>query len=259
MQSGALSLPLCPPMLHRPQQSPDAMPAVLPDTPAVEAAIIEFTNAYRGRQKLGALKPNPNLTKAARAYAAFLAKSGKFSHTADGREAGDRISSAGYTWCQIGENLAMHLDSRGFESRTLAEKSVEGWINSPPHRANLVAPAVTEIGVGVVRAPDKDPKYISVQLFARPQSLQIEFQISNTTREPVSYSLGGEEHEIKPRYSVTHSSCNPGEIVFESFGGGLWPKTLSMRYEARDGLVYKLEPNADGGVQVAVTPLERVR
>lgn len=235
------------------------MPAVLPDTPTVEAAIIEFTNAYRGRQKLGALAANADLTKAARAYAAFLAKSGEFSHTADGREAGDRISSAGYTWCQIGENLAMHLDSRGFEARALAEKSVEGWINSPPHQANLVAPHMTEIGVGVARAPDKDPKFISVQLFARPQSLSYEFQISNTTRESVGYSFDGEEREIKPRYSVTHSACNPGEIVFDSFGGGLWPKKLSMRYEARDGLVYKLEPDAAGGVRVNVSPLERVR
>ncbi|MCC7250678.1 CAP domain-containing protein [Hyphomicrobium sp.] len=235
------------------------MPAVLPDTPAVEAQIIEFTNAYRGRQNLGTLTANPNLTKAARTYAAFLAKSGLFSHTADGREAGDRITSAGYAWCQIGENLAMHLDSRGFEARALAEKSVEGWINSPPHRANLVAPHMTEIGVGVARAPDKDPKFISVQLFARPQSLSYEFQISNTTRDSVAYSFGGEAHEIKPRYAVTHSSCSPGEISFDSFGGGLWPTKLSMRYEARDGLLYRLEPDADGGVRVAVTPIERVR
>ena len=116
-----------------------------------------------------------------------------------------------------------------------------------------------EIGVGVARAPGKDPKFLSVQLFARPQSLQYEFQISNTTRDVVGYSFGGEEHEIKPRYSVTHSSCNPGEIAFDSFGGGLWGKKLSMRYEARDGLVYKLEPDADGGVRIDVAPLERVR
>lgn len=235
------------------------MPAALPDTPTVEAAIIEFTNAYRGRQKLGTLKANAALTKAARAYAAYLAKSGEFSHTADGREAGDRITSAGYSWCQIGENLALHVDSRGFEARALAEKSVEGWINSPPHRANLVAPSMTEIGVGVAKAPYKDPKYISVQLFARPQSLQYEFQISNTSKESVGYSFGGEEHEIKPHYAVTHSACNPGEIAFESFGEGLWAKTLSMRYEARDGLVYKLEPDSDGGVRVEVAPIERVR
>ncbi|HEX2840274.1 CAP domain-containing protein [Hyphomicrobium sp.] len=231
------------------------MPAVLPDTPTVEAAIIEMTNAYRGKQKLGALTANADLTKAARAYAAYLAKNGQFSHTADGRQAGDRIASAGYVWCQVGENLALHVDSRGFESRVLAQKSVEGWINSPPHRANMVAPYMTDIGVGVARANNKDPKFISVQLFGRPQSLQYEFQVSNTTKQSVSYSFAGEEHEVQPSYAVTHSACNPSEISFDTFGS----KRLSMRYEALDGLVYKLKPDPASGVRVEITPLERLR
>lgn len=231
------------------------MPAVLPDTPTVEAAIIEMTNAYRGKQKLGALTANADLTKAARAYAAYLAKNGQFSHTADGRQAGDRIASAGYVWCQVGENLALHVDSRGFESRALAQKSVEGWINSPPHRANMVAPYMTDIGVGVARANNKDPKFISVQLFGRPQSLQYEFQISNTTKQSVSYSFAGEEHEVQPSYAVTHSACNPSEISFDTFGS----KRLSIRYEALDGLVYKLKPDPTSDVRVEITPLERLR
>ena len=213
------------------------MPAVLPDTPVVEAAIVEFTNVYRGRQKLSALTANAALTRAARAYAAYLAKHGQFSHTADGRGAGERIQSAGYTWCQYGENLALHVDSRGFEARVLAEKSVEGWINSPAHHANLVAPHMTEIGVGVARAPNKDPKFISVQLFARPKALQYEFQVSNTTDQRVGYTFAGKTHEVAPSFAVTHTSCNPSEISFDSFGSGLWGKKLSMRYDALDGLV----------------------
>ncbi len=122
------------------------MPAVLPDPPAVEIAIVEMTNTFRKQQHLDTVRPNAGLTAAARAYAAFLAGSGQFSHTADGREAGDRISAAGYTWCQIGENLALHMDSRGFEAHALAEKSVQGWINSPGHRANMLTPYVTETG-----------------------------------------------------------------------------------------------------------------
>lgn len=235
------------------------MPVVLPEPPVVEAAIIQMTNVYRGRQKLGALTASPLLTKAARAYAAYLAKNGQFSHTADGREAGDRVASVGYAWCQVGENLAMHLDSRGFESRGLAEKSVEGWINSPAHRANMVAPTMTDIGVGVVRAPDKDPKFISVQLFARPKSLQYEFQVSNTTGERVAYSFGGEMHELKPSFAVTHTACNPGEISFDTFGQGARALRLSMRYEALDGLVYRLKPDEATGLKIEIVPLERVR
>lgn len=231
------------------------MPAVIPETPVVEAAIIELTNTFRGRQKLGALTANPELRAAARAYAAYLAKSGQFSHTADGRAVGDRITSAGYEWCQVGENLAMNLSSAGFESRALAQKSVEGWINSPPHRANLVAPDMTEIGVGVARAPGKDPKFISVQLFGRPQSLQYEFQISNTTRDSIGYAFGGETHELQPSHSMMHSACNPGEISFDTFGG----RRLSMRYQALDGLVYMLKPDAANGLKIEIAPIERIR
>lgn len=226
------------------------MPAVLPDIPSVEAAIIEMTNAYRGRQKLGGLKRNDALAEAARAYAVFLAKSGQFSHTADGRGAGERIASTGYSWCQIGENLAMHVDSRGFQAEALAQKAMEGWINSPGHRANIVAPHMTEIGVGVASAPGRDPKFISVQLFARPKSLQYAFQISNTTRASVSYSFGGETHEVRPSSAVTHTTCHPGEISFDK---------LSMRYEAQDGLVYMLKPDEKRSVRIEVKPLERVR
>jgi hypothetical protein len=235
------------------------MPAVLPDTPTVEAAIIEMTNAYRGRQKLGAVKANADLTQAARAYAAYLAKSGMFSHTADGRQFGDRIAATGYTWCQASENLSMHASSAGFEPRALAQKAVEGWINSPPHRTNLVAPYVTEIGVGVARAPDRNAKYISVQLFARPKSLEYEFQISNTTRESIGYVFGGETHEVDPSTAITHTSCNPSDISFTSVGQGSKARRLAMRYEALDGLVYKLEPDDGSGVRIEITPLERVR
>jgi hypothetical protein len=231
------------------------MPVVLPDTPTVEAAIVEMTNAFRTQEKLGRVTANAALTEAARAYAALLARSGQFSHTADGRQAGDRIASAGYQWCEVGENLALHIDSRGFQSRDLARKSVDGWIHSPPHRKNLVAPFVTEIGVGVASAPGPDPKFISVQLFARPKALEYAFEVANTTAQVVSYDFGGKTREVKPRFIVTHRTCDPGDISFVAFGG----RTLSMRYPARDGLVYRLVPDAASGVRVEVKPIEHVR
>ncbi|MEQ1710072.1 MAG: CAP domain-containing protein, partial [Hyphomicrobium sp.] len=146
------------------------MTPTLPDVPQVEVAIVELTNAFRREHKLGEVKANAALAKAARDYAAFLARSGTFSHTADGREPSARAESAGYQYCQVAENLALNLDSRGFESRALAGQAVEGWKNSPGHRKNLLAPHVVEIGVAVVRAPDKDPKFISVQVFGRPKA-----------------------------------------------------------------------------------------
>ena len=236
------------------------MPAALPDTPAVEMTIVDMTNTFRRQQKLDPVRPNATLTAAARAYASFLAGSGAFSHTADGRQAGDRINAAGYDWCQMGENLAMHMDGKGFQTRDLAAKSVQGWINSPGHRANMLTPYVTETGVGVARASgSKDPKYITVQLFARPKSLEYEFQISNTSTEAVSYSFDGETHEVMPSFAITHTSCMPSEVVFDKVGSGARAKAISMHYKASDGLVYVLKPDKANGVKVEVTPLEKVK
>ena len=153
--------------------------ASLPDLPQTEIAIVEMTNAFRKDNKLGALKPNAALTAAARAFADYLGKSGKFGHEADGRQPAQRAEAQGYRYCTVAENLALNLDSRGFETQQLAREATEGWKGSPGHRANMLRPHVTEIGVAVVRAPDRDPKFISVQLFGRPEALKVQFTIEN--------------------------------------------------------------------------------
>lgn len=235
------------------------MTPTLPDLPTVETQIVEMTNTFRADNKLESVRSNAALQAVARSYAAYLAKSGQFSHTADGRQAGDRITAGGYQWCQVGENLAMQLDSRGFESRALAKRSVEGWINSPSHRDNMLAPHVTEIGVGVVRVPDKDPKFVSVQVFARPKALQYEFQISNSSKEPVTYSFGGETHEVEPSFAITHTACNPSALTFEKIGKAAKAKTVRATYQASDGVVYTLKPDPAKGLKIEISPKLKVK
>lgn len=221
----------------------------LPDVPAVEQAVIEMTNAFRRENRLGQVTASPALTKAARAYAVYLAKNNAFSHTADNRDVGTRASASGYQWCSIGENLAMNLDSRGFETRALAQQTVEGWINSPGHKENLLGPHYTEIGVGVVQAPDKNPKYITVQVFGRPQSAKVTFQIANSTGLPVAYTFSGEQHDLSPSMSVTHTACTPGAIDFLKAG----PKKVTARFQATDQTVYTLKSDAKAGLKVALS------
>lgn len=230
------------------------MPVPAPDLPAVEAAVVELTNDFRRKNRLGEVSASPILAAVARAYAATIARTGTFSHTADGREVGDRVAEVGYRWCSVAENLAMHLDSQGFETRALARKSVEGWINSPSHKAAMLAPFVTETGVGVVQVPDKNPKYVTVQVFTRPASLTYEFQISNASRATVTYSFGGELHEIEPGTGITHSACNPDALEFQSAGA----KALRARFEAADGTVYTISPDATGGIGIDARPKARL-
>ena len=221
------------------------MAALTPDYAQVESAVIEMTNAFRRENKLGQVRINPKLSAAARKYAALLAKTQEFSHTAGGTNAGDRIKASGYDFCGYGENLAMAADSRGFASRPLASSAVTGWINSPGHRANMLAPNVTEIGIGVALVPYKYPKYVTVQLFGQPSSGAVEFQISNTTKDTISYTFAGKTNKIEPRYAITHTSCTAGQITFEK-SGGLFAKSVKASYDAANGKVYVLKPDGDG-------------
>lgn len=234
------------------------MTILTPDVPQVEMAIVEMTNAYRARQGLATVATNPQLTNAARAYAQFLARTGKFAHDADGRQVGERARTAGYQYCLVAENLALNQDSRGFETRQLARQMMEGWLNSPGHQRNIVAPYTTEIGVGLARANDKDPKFIAVQLFGRPQSLAYKFQVSNSTKDTVAYTLGDKTHEVKPSFAASHTACEPGAITFVRSGSGSGARPLNARYEARDGQVYVLAPAPGGGIKVQIKARERV-
>ena len=71
-----------------------------PDLPAVEVAIVAETNVFRRQLKLKQLKRNSKLDLAARNFAKYLARTGKFSHTADGRRPADRIAATGYRYCR---------------------------------------------------------------------------------------------------------------------------------------------------------------
>ena len=209
------------------------MPTILPELPKVEAAIIEITNTVRAQANLGTVVVSPQLTATARAYANLLAASGKFSHDADG-SLSDRTQRAGYQHCLVAENLALYQDSRGFQSRALAVSAMEGWLNSPGHRKNIMTGEMTEIGVAVAKAPDKDPKYIAVQLFGRPQSMSISFQVSNTTTETVSFGFNGKSRDLSPHLSITMTSCSGGPLSFEKKGA----KAFSAKYDAADGTNY---------------------
>lgn len=228
------------------------MADLTPDIQKVEVVIIEMTNAFRADRKLGSLKVDAKLSVTARKYAEFLAASDMFSHTADGRQHADRAKSAGYRFCLLTENLAYNFDERGFETRQLAGKAVEGWKNSPGHLKNLVAPHVTEIGVGVAKAKGVE-KYYAVQMFARPEALQYAFKIQNGLAQTVTYAFTGRQHTIAPREVVTHYPCQPETIVFERAGPPLIGRALKGSYQTRDGDLFTLKSSANGGVIIDVT------
>ena len=96
-------------------------------------------------------------------------------------------------------------------------------------------------------------KYLSVQLFGRPEALKYEFKIQNGLTSNVSYSFGGHSHEVAPREVITHVACNPDPIVFERAGPPLIGRRLTGTYQARDGDLFSLKSAPNGGVIIDVT------
>lgn len=221
-----------------------------PDLPQTETAIIEMTNTFRKASALQEVKPNTALAAAARAFADYLARAGKFAHDADGRKPEERVLAHGYSYCLVAENLAWNLNSRGFESRQLAGEVVEGWKVSPGHRRNLLLRDATEIGVAVVRVPDKSPKFLSVQLFGRPESLKVTFSIQNQSNMAVSYSLGTETDLLSPRETVTHTDCDPRLLTFDKPGDK--PGQGPARFTPRNGDRFVIRARAGRGIAVDV-------
>ncbi len=222
----------------------------LPDLPQTEIAIVALTNAFRQENKLGGVTPNKVLAAAARWFAEYLARTDKFAHEADGREPQQRAAAHGYKYCMVAENLARNLDSRGFTAQRLANEVIEGWKNSPLHRTNLVEADATEIGVSVIRAPDRHPKFVSVQMFGRPEASKVTFSVTNTAQLPVSYTLGHEAHVVEPRMIVTHEFCASGRISFDRAGNWLTGSSIGASFDPQNGVSFTLRQTSGNRVIV---------
>lgn len=105
-------------------------------------------NAERAREGLPALSQEPRLQLAAQRYVREMVEGRFFAHDSPaGTDPQDRILMAGYPAqaASSGENLAW-----GTGSEQSPVEIVDGWMHSPGHRENILRPAFTEIGIGVV-------------------------------------------------------------------------------------------------------------
>jgi uncharacterized protein YkwD len=110
----------------------------------LETRMLEMVNAERARQGLQALAPDPQLAEVARAHSRDMLARGYFSHvTPDGKDPFDRMREANVRYLTAGENLAL--------AQTLSGGHQE-LMKSPGHRANVLRPQFSRLGVGVLDA-----------------------------------------------------------------------------------------------------------
>jgi uncharacterized protein YkwD len=185
-----------------------------PDFARVKELILEHTNDFRRKEGRPVLKVNADLATAAQEFADFMARTDKYSHTADGQQPWERTAKAGYKECIVAENIAYVYNSAGFTTEELARQFFEGWKNSPEHRKNMLDPDLFEIGVGVAHS-DTSGKYYGVQDFGRPKSHALVFKLTNDTDATVEYKLDDKTFSIEPHYTVTHTRCRPPQLQLQ--------------------------------------------
>ena len=139
------------------------------DADRVERLVVEQTNDFRKANGLEAARPDAALRRTAEAFAAYMARTDRYGHEADGRTPGERARREGYDWCRVSENISYQWSSHDFETGELARRLVEGWKASPGHRRNMLDGKVTETAVAVARS-GKSGKYYAVQMFGRPRA-----------------------------------------------------------------------------------------
>lgn len=110
--------------------------------PSAEKEMFDLINIERENNGLGTLEINEPLIKTARDHCNDMFKRGYFSHyTPEGKSPFDRMEEDNIIFSYAGENLALAPN---------AKLAMQGLMNSPGHRANILSKNFGEVGVGVI-------------------------------------------------------------------------------------------------------------
>lgn len=129
-------------------------PVIPAINPEFEQAVVEQTNEIRMQNGLPPLKRVEELDESARYHTADMSASDYFSHETlahkDGKlvtvcDTWKRIESYYTNWLALAENIAA--------GQRTPEMAMEGWMNSPDHRHNILSDNYSEIGVGFYEGP----------------------------------------------------------------------------------------------------------
>ncbi|MCX7782667.1 MAG: CAP domain-containing protein, partial [Meiothermus sp.] len=116
---------------------------------ALELEVLQRTNQVRTERGLRPLQWDALAYKAALGHAQDMLRRNFFAHqNPDGLGAAERMRASGVLEVTNGENLASF---EGYPDAEIPQRSLTGWMNSPGHRANLLKPEFTHLGVALVR------------------------------------------------------------------------------------------------------------
>jgi uncharacterized protein YkwD len=109
-------------------------------------AVACLVNWARRQEHRGRLLRRSALTRAAELKGLSVASCRQFSHTPCGSAVTSGVNAAGYRYATFGENLFAATGS------VTPRQAVTAWLQSPPHRANMLSSRFRHLGAAPVRA-----------------------------------------------------------------------------------------------------------
>jgi uncharacterized protein YkwD len=120
----------------------------------VTQAIIDLTNHVRVENHLPALNPSPALMEAAQLHSNDMARLDEMLHEIPGVPLDtltQRAAYVHYDFQLLGENIAFNQADPA--------SVVAAWMNSPPHRENMLDAQFIDVGVGLAWNRRGEPYY----------------------------------------------------------------------------------------------------
>ena len=180
-------------------------------------SIIYWTNQNRKQNgDLAPLTENATLDATALAKVNDMFNQQYFAHVSPtGLSVGTQVTRAGYDYIMVGENLALGTFDSG-------KSIVDAWMGRPGHRANILQPHYTDIGVGVKQGEYQgNTVWIAVQHFGLPHTacptvdlkLKAQIDINQTQISDIKTKIDYEKGMIDA--ATNHYSYEYNQMVDE--------------------------------------------
>lgn len=194
-------------------------------TEGMVRTLLEETNRERAAHRQGPLTLSPDLSAAAQKHAEDMLARAYFSHESpEGESSAQRVGRIAprVIVLAVRENILKSEGEEGDAPHVRAVEIIEGWMDSPGHRRNLLADDVSEVGFGVASKTVKGRLIeYSVQVLGRVvgawseapgRALRVPERLRARLRVPVEFFLEDTAHPSR-RYK------DPGDASFFWLGG----------------------------------------
>lgn len=129
------------------------------DARAVKNSLIDLINRTRRDNGLAPLTEGARLSEVALAHSRDMVENDFVGHNSGGQGPADRVRAAGFNSGLILENIG-----RGYSAAEIHR----GLMQSPGHRANILNPHVSHLGIGVVGDPEGErTAFVATEVFIR--------------------------------------------------------------------------------------------